>query len=83
MHARSHAEHAVHEAVGVAHDGHGRVGDRLEGRELGRHGCAVEADERAPVAHLVTVVGRAEHCDAVAAVLHLVPRLLHLHLGLE
>mmetsp|Transcript_61070 Transcript_61070/g.157487 ORF Transcript_61070/g.157487 Transcript_61070/m.157487 type:complete len:248 (+) Transcript_61070:261-1004(+) len=51
---------------------------RGKGRELGRQGLAVQADERALVPHLVTVVGCREHGDALASMIQLVALLLHL-----
>ncbi len=74
----SQAKHAAEDVAGVGHGAHGRVGDRVKGGELGGHGGAVEADEGALVAHLVAVVGRREHRDAVAVVVHLIPLVLHL-----
>jgi hypothetical protein len=65
--------------AGVVHGRDVGMGDSSELDELRLHVVLVtKADQGALVAHLVTVVGGAEHRDALAIVLHDVAFILHL-----
>ena len=66
------------EPVGVGHRRDLRVVNLLERGDLGLHVSALETDVGSLIAHLVAVVRRGEDCEALATLLVLVARHLHL-----
>lgn len=74
----SHAKHLAVEVACIGHGLHIGVLDSLKLGELWRHVLPVEADPGTLVLQLVAVIGRREHCHAVAIVLHLVAFILDL-----